>query len=90
MLLSEKGEIMRKPVIAMVSLALCGCLPENDSRRVLEGSGYTQIELGGMAVFGCSEEDDLSREFKAVGQGGKPVEGVLCGGFLKGITIRMR
>jgi hypothetical protein len=81
---------MRKIFIAMVSLALCGCLSEGDSRRVLEGAGYTQIELGGMAVFGCSKEDKLSREFKAVGQGGKPVDGVLCGGFLKGITIRLR
>lgn len=68
-----------------------GCTVSADkSVEVLSEAGYTDIELGGFTIFGCSDTDDFSRTFTATGLNGSQVEGVLCAGWLKGVTIRLR
>lgn len=81
-------------VISVAALfVLAGCsVPPDDANRVLGSMGFTDIELGGRAWFGCSEDDFLSSTFKAKGVDGKPVSGVVCAGagpFAKGATVRL-
>jgi len=81
---------MNKILIAIIALAaLTGCTRADEARRVLAGAGYTNIETGGYAFFGCSEDDTFHTKFKARGQNGQQVEGVVCSGVLKGATIRL-
>ena len=73
-------------LVAIVSS--CGVNP-NDAQRVLEAQGMTAVQIGGHAWFGCSKSDDLRSKFTAIGVNGKPVSGVVCGGwFGKSITVR--
>lgn len=75
-------------VMAMVSTALACCTSAEPSRKALEGAGYSKIELKGWSAFGCSDDDAFRTRFSAVGPTGKPVEGVVCCGWLKNCTIR--
>jgi hypothetical protein len=80
---------MNKIILVAVLLALAGCTKPADSTSSLEGAGYTKIEITGFRFFGCSEDDTFRTGFKAVGPSGKTVTGVVCGGLLKGSTIRL-
>lgn len=75
----------------IVSLCLTGCLPMSDERaaRALEAGGYQNIELEGMAIFGCAEDDTFRKAFSATDRHGKRVTGAVCGGWLKGATVRI-
>lgn len=68
-----------------------GCrVPADRATQVLEGAGYTQIQLGGRAWLRCSEDDSLARVFAAKGPTGQPVKGAVCCGLLaKNCTIRL-
>jgi hypothetical protein len=87
-----------KLIIATIVLVVIGLtvwfLPifgeiDNDSaNKALTGAGYSKIELGSYKWFTCGD-DTFSRGFKAVGPTGVPVNGVLCQGWIKGITIRL-
>lgn len=55
--------------------------------QLLEREGYEQIQLNGYSWFGCGESDYYRESFTAV-KNGQVVEGVLCKGLTKGITIR--
>lgn len=59
------------------------------ANRALDSAGYSQIQITGFRFFGCGEDDNFRTGFAAVGPTGKPVTGVVCGGFLKGSTIRL-
>lgn len=65
----------------------------NENNRIvgiLENLGYTDIELGGMPMFECSEDDSIfaSSKFMAMNDD-IPVSGtVCCGLFFKGCTVR--
>jgi hypothetical protein len=64
-------------------------VPAAKTKHVLEGAGYTKIEVGGHAWFACSGDDSLATEFTAVGPSGKHVSGsVCCGWAMKDCTIR--
>lgn len=81
----------KKMILAVAMLALLpGCAPMSDAtaNRALTAAGYTHIELHGMAFFGCGEKDFLRKSFTAVSANGTQVSGVVCGGFLKGATVR--
>jgi len=75
--------------IVLFSIILSGCTDPTNARRQLEAAGYTNIRLQGYVLFGCSEDDIIHDGFTAVGQQGKFVNGVVCGGYLKGSTIRL-
>lgn len=72
---------------AALTLSACGVNPEQ-GRRVLESQGYTNVVIGGWTMFGCANSDDFKSSFTATGSNGQKVEGVLCSGWLKGITVR--
>jgi len=74
-------------ILITVYLTSCGVNP-NEGRRVLESQGLSKVEIGGWSFFGCSERDTFRSKFTAVGVNGKPVNGVLCSSFLKGVTVR--
>lgn len=82
---------MKKILIAIFAAAsVAGCtVSEDDSRLAVEGQGYTDVELGGFAIFGCGKDDDFTREWKGTDRNGNRVKGVVCGGWLKGNTVRV-
>lgn len=81
---------MKKTLLAFAAVALlagCGVNPEQ-ATRILESQGYTEVRIGGYAFFGCSEHDSFRSKFTATGANGQQVNGVICGGLLKGYTVR--
>jgi len=64
------------------------CTKSNSARKALEQQGYTNISLGGYGWFGCSQGDYYATKFNAKSPTGQAVDGVVCEGLLKGITIR--
>lgn len=72
-----------------LALLLSGCTSPNNAQRALAGAGYTKVTLTGYRFFGCSEDDLYHDGFQAVGPNGQTVTGVVCGGPLKGSTIRI-
>jgi len=81
---------MKRIAATAAILLLANCVvPEGRAERILSGAGYTEIDLGGYAMFSCSEDDTLKRSFKAKGPTGQPVEGAVCCGIaVKNCTIR--
>ena len=85
---------MRNLMAAAAALAFAvsaaGCTRPTQAQAILEGQGYTNVEITGYALFGCSaENDDFRTGFRATDQRGRTVRGVVCGGFLKGDTVRV-
>ena len=81
---------MKYIAIALLALTLSACAPMSDetATRALEAQGYTEIKFSGLSVFGCSDDDFFRKGFTAKGASGKVVDGVVCGGFFKGATVR--
>ena len=79
---------MKRILIGLSFAVLAGCTSADSATRALESAGYSQIKITGYQFFGCSEDDSFHTGFTAVGPTGKPVSGVVCGGLLKGSTIR--
>lgn len=84
---------MKKILLALAlssSLLGCGILTQPDkSQRILEGQGYTRVEITGYRFFACDDHDTFSTGFKAISPAGHEVTGVVCAGFLKKSTIRL-
>lgn len=78
-----------KGLWALVMMVCVGCADPDASRIALEGAGYSQIQMTGYELFGCSKDDLFHDGFTARGMNGKQVEGVVCSGLLKGATIRI-
>lgn len=69
------------------------CTSDNDfekAKKQLQAQGYTNIENTGYDLFCCSDEDNFSTGFKAKDKNGNIVEGCICSGILKGLTIRFK
>jgi hypothetical protein len=79
---------MKRLTILLAALMVAGCSDSDGARKALDGAGYTDIKTTGYAFTGCSDSDWTSTGFTAKGPTGKPVEGVVCGGWPKGSTIR--
>ena len=78
-----------KRIILAAAIALAGCTNADGTRRVLEAQGFTNIEVKGYSLFGCSKDDTYHTAFEATGPSGKRVSGVVCAGlFFKGATVR--
>jgi len=81
---------MKRLLFAAVIASLSACTQPDRAHAVLEGAGYTQIQMQGYDFFNCSEDDTYHDKFTAVGPSGKRVSGVVCAGFMfKGATIRL-
>lgn len=81
-------KIMR--IIALLLLiTLVGCTNSSTAERVLVGAGYKNVTLTGYRFFGCGEDDLFHDGFEATGPTGQRITGVVCGGILKGSTIRL-
>ena len=65
-----------------------GCTSEGDAQRALEAEGYKNIQYTGFKFFSCGENDTYRTGFKATNMNGRNIDGVVCSGFLKGVTIR--
>lgn len=76
-------------VIAACAVALAGCTKPSQARDVLEAQGYSDIEITGYDMWGCSEDDDFHTGFRATGQDGNRVRGTVCSGWFKGATVRV-
>lgn len=69
---------------------ISGCTDPNKAMRQLESAGYTDIQMLGYDLWGCSQDDTYSDKFTAKGPTGKIVSGVVCNGLVfKGGTIRL-
>ncbi len=81
---------MKKVLLTiLVSVCLCACTNEGDANKALTALAFTNIEFTGYKFFACSRDDDYHTGFKAINSVGKPVEGVVCEGFLfKNSTVR--
>ncbi len=80
---------MNKLIVLATIFLLAGCTQPEKATRALEAAGYTQIDITGYNFFGCDEKDSFHTGFTAKGSTGAPIEGVVCGGFFKGATIRV-
>lgn len=81
---------MKKAIIitAVALLALASCTNEDKAISILKKEGYTDIDITGYEPFMCSEEDLYSTGFTATNRAGEKVSGAVCGGGMKGYTIR--
>lgn len=79
---------MKRLTILAALLALGACTDSEGARKALEGAGYSDIHIEGYQLTGCGESDWTSTGFTAKGPTGKQVDGVVCGGWPKGSTIR--
>lgn len=65
-----------------------GCTVDSQSlQRLAKQEGISQFVDQGYAWWGCGEGDTFHSAFSGV-KNGQPVKGYICGGFLKGYTVR--
>lgn len=74
--------------VIVLSLFLCSCDASDRSIQILRDQNYKNIEITGINLLACSEDDIFRYNFRAVNGDGKPVRGVVCSAPLKGYTIR--
>ena len=89
--MSDLGKYMKKILGISFALLLAGC-GEDSATRAIEASGFKNVRLTGFVWWGCDNKTDspfFNTKFAAEGLNGKPVNGVACGGFLKGWTVRI-
>lgn len=73
----------------LFAITLAACDDPVNARRALEDSGYSDIELTGGELWGCSDSDGTTTGFIAKNPAGRKVKGVVCCGFaFKGCTVR--
>lgn len=76
-------------LISVLCEALGACnVSRSDSLRTLQHEGVTNIQLRGHAWFDCGN-DSFATSFQG-NKNGQPVEGALCAGWFKNITIRYK
>lgn len=81
---------MKKLAGLIVALFLAGC-GEDSAKRAIEAHGFSNVVLNGPVWWGCSDSDDFfwNSKFAAESVNGRPVSGVVCGGAMKGWTVRI-
>lgn len=78
---------MNKLILCSIVIALTGCSQPEKTVTILESQGFTNVKTHGFSMFGCGQDDNFSTKFTAE-KDGKTVSGVVCGGILKGSTVR--
>jgi len=74
--------------LAVVAVAMQSCTDADRTISTLEANGFTDIEPGDYAYFGCGQGDMFHTEFTATSANGKPVSGLVCCGWFKSCTVR--
>lgn len=75
-------------IVAALTLGAC-TVSKSDAGDALSAAGLHDVTYGGFAMWGCGHGDNFTRTFKATTADGRKVKGVVCGGFLKGHTVRI-
>lgn len=76
--------------LAIVVLAIIGCEVNHDKAdEILTAEGCTETRLQGWTMFGCGKDDGQSMAFECI-RNKTVVHGVICGGFMKGYTVRYK
>ena len=75
-------------LLLLVAFVLHGCTDPDKARSVLKAQGYSEIEITGYNFLECSEDDIYRTGFTATAPNGIKVQGTVCGGILKGSTVR--
>ena len=78
---------MKKIVAVIALLSLAACTDNKGAVNALKAQGFDGIEIQGYSFFGCGEGDVYHTSFKAC-RDTSCTTGVVCGGVLKGNTIR--
>lgn len=76
-------------VCVLLNTPNLGCTRSADAKRILEQSGYTNVEITGYRPFMAGNGDTFSTGFKAKAPNGQIVTGAVTGGWIKGSTIRL-
>lgn len=82
---------LAKLILLAVFFSVVSCTSDNDflkGKIQLKNQGYTNIVNTGWSAFCCGERDNFSTGFRAKDKNGNKVEGCICSGVLKGITLR--
>lgn len=80
-----------KTLLILSAFLLASCTSSSDfekGKKQLENQGYTDVVNTGHNAFCCDDKDTFSTGFRAKGKNGDVVEGCICSGWMKGITIR--
>jgi hypothetical protein len=77
-------------VAAALSLAVASCSDPETAKRAVEDMGMSNVETQGYAFFGCGKDDEFHTSFTAINSSGRRVSGVVCSGYLKGATVRIK
>lgn len=76
-------------LIILILAATAACSRPNQARRILEDSGYSQVEITGWRPFMADKNDTFSTGFRAISPSGHRVTGAVTSGILKGATVRL-
>ena len=79
--------------LLIIALVLGGCSSDNDfqkGKKQLIQQGYTNVKQTGYKFFCCDEKDQFSTGFTAMAKDSTIVEGCMCSGIVKGVTIRFQ
>jgi len=82
------NKLLKLTLTALTALSLTACTRTPESKHLLESQGFTDVTMTGYSFFGCGQDDAYSDGFTAKTIKGQSVTGVVCGGLLKGSTIR--
>ncbi len=84
------GLIMVIGVVTILCISSGSCdISKTDSMRILSSEGVSNVQLSGYQWFECGRDDTFSQGFQG-NKNGHQVQGVLCSGWLKGITVRYK
>jgi hypothetical protein len=96
MKLEIKNNIITALPLSFVIIGLGFCLwslcPKTDeptAKRVLSSYGFTKVEFTGSSFTGCGVGDSYRTRFDAKGADGASISGIVCGGIVKGNTVRL-
>lgn len=77
-------------LLTVTAVALTGCGPSDaELRHSIEAFGFHDVTLTGRRWLGCGRDDMFNSGFRAAAANGRPVTGIACGGWGKGITVRL-
>lgn len=74
-------------ILAALLATGCTAVDGEDFARLMKQEGVVNPVNDGYPLFGCGKDDDFATAFHGT-KNGVPVKGVICGGLLKGKTIR--
>ena len=85
----HKAPMIKKLLVLLgICCLLTSCSADDNSIMILQDQGYSNVEITGVNIFSCSEDDIFRYNFTAISESQKPVKGVICSAPLKGYTVR--